>query len=521
MTTAGLDALVDTSGLAVRNITKRYSGVEALGGVSVEIQPGQILGLVGHNGAGKSTLLKTMSGAIRPDSGTITIDGREVVFAHPADALKEGIATVYQELSLLPNLTVTQNVFLGHEKTAGGVLRLPAMKAAATEAMAELSLPVDVDRVVGSYPVAVRQLMEIAVAIHRDARYLLLDEPTTSLEGEQITELLAVVKTLARERGIGVLYISHKLEELYQISDRVVALVDGLVRIDGPTSSVPRADLIAAIAGSEAADLHLNEKPDREVVATDPDLAPSLVAVSLRTPVLEDVTVTAYPGQVLGTYGLVGSGRTEFLRVLMGLDPLVAGSVELFGRPYQPTNTSRAAKLGLAYVTEERKAAGIVPVLNSLYNVALPILHRFARFGVLNVRKMQENSEAVLDQLRVLGDRRVSVENLSGGNQQKVVLARALGQTPKVLLLDEPTKGVDIGVKVEIHRLIRELARDTGMTIILVSSEEEEILDVSDVVSVFAAGQCRDERRSTVGLTIADLRQAAWAAPQQYAVLPD
>ena len=508
--TVGLEHIVTNRGLAVRDIVKRYPGVEALRGVSIVVQPGQILGLAGHNGAGKSTLLKTMSGAIRPDAGTITIDGREVVFAQPADALRAGIATVYQELSLLGNLTVTQNVFLGHELTTRGVLRKEAMKDEAKQAMATLNLSVDVDRHVGSYPVAIRQLMEIAVAIHRDARYLLLDEPTTSLEGEQIGELLAIVKELARERDIGVLFISHKLDELYQVSDNVVALVDGLVRIDSPTEAVPRSDLVAAIAGSEAvAMLKETDRPARRVV--DEDTTPAISAANLQTPVLHDVSLKAYPGQVTGIYGLIGSGRTEFLRTLMGLDLLLSGTLELNGEPYHPASPSKAAKLGLAYVTEDRKTSGVVPMLNSLYNVALPILDRFTSARVLNVKRMLDNSSSILDQLRVLGDRLATVESLSGGNQQKVVLARALGQNPKVLLLDEPTKGVDIGVKVELHRIIRQLAHETGITIILVSSEEEEILDVADVVYVFVAGRCDSVRMSASDMTIADLRQAAWA----------
>ncbi|MDR2381459.1 MAG: sugar ABC transporter ATP-binding protein [Bifidobacteriaceae bacterium] len=495
------------AGLSVRGIIKRYAGVPALDGVDATIRPGQILGLVGHNGAGKSTLIKVLSGAVRPDEGTIAIDGRRVSFSGPADAIKAGIATVYQELSLLENLTVTQNVHLGHELTAHGTLRREAMRTRAEAAMERLSLKVDVTRTVASYPVAVRQLMEIAIAIDRQARFLLLDEPTTSLEGEQINDLLALVKSLATKQGIGVGFISHKLDELYRISDRVVALVDGKASIDGPVDSVPRAQLVAAIAGSAEAD------PARKKNAPvrTPTTAPSIAARHVATPTLEDVSLTAYPGQVLGLYGLIGSGRTEFLRALLGLDPLTGGKLELFGQPYRPTNPAKAAKLGLAYVTEERKASGIVAQLDPRYNVALPILGRFAKAGILNLKNALTNSDQLLDQLRVLGNRKAPVMGLSGGNQQKVVLARALGQNPKVLALDEPTKGVDNGDKVENHRIIRRLAETSGLTVLLVSSEEEEILDVADAVSVFQAGHCDGTRLPVAGLTVADLRQAAWA----------
>jgi ribose transport system ATP-binding protein len=512
-------------GLEAVEIVKRYAGVPALAGVSVALRPGEVVGLVGHNGAGKSTLLKTLAGAVRPDEGQLLIDGEPVALGSPADALRSGISTVYQELSLLPNLTVTQNVFLGKELRGRTGLARERMRVAARELIERFDLPVDVDRPLGDYPVATRQLLEIAVATHRDARFLLLDEPTTSLEGEQIERLLERVRSLAGTNGLGVLLVDHKLDELYAVADRVVALVDGRVRIDAAADAVSRSEVVRAIAGDEAvehlkddADVagHGGRRPDRARAVTSPAIPagarPLLQVRDLRTPVLHGVSLQAHAGRVVGIYGLVGSGRTEFLRALVGLEPVHGGEVVLDGRPYRPRNPRSAERAGLVYLTEERKIDGIVPQLDSLSNVALPVLRRYTRLGVLDRRAMAKESSALLEQLKLRGDRHAPVVGLSGGNQQKVLLARALAQRPRVLLLDEPTKGVDIGVKSEIHRIMRSLAEQEGLALIVVSSEEEEILDVADDVAVFRAGTCDGETQPAAGLSLAGLRHAAWSA---------
>ena len=324
------------SGQALRaiGIRKLFAGVPALDGVDLTVQAGKVTGLVGHNGAGKSTLLKVLSGAYQPDGGDLLIGEEKVSFSSPATAIASGIATVYQELSLLPNLTVAENAFLGRELSKGGRLDKRAMNEATHELIAKFGISADPNRRIGDYPVATRQLLEIAIATSRQARFLLLDEPTTSLEGSQVEPLLAMVKSLAKDEGLGIVFINHKLDELFAISDEVVALVNGKVQIQGPTDRVDRAEVIRAIAGSEVVQV---QAPTDGY--TDEQLADRPTALQidhLQSNELKDVTLCAREGSVLGIYGLVGSGRTEFLRTLVGLLHTRAGAMSLYGSPYQP-----------------------------------------------------------------------------------------------------------------------------------------------------------------------------------------
>jgi ribose transport system ATP-binding protein len=448
------------------------------------------------------------------------LDGVAIDLHSPRNALARGIATVHQELSLLPNLTAMQNTFLAQERTQLGFLKRNSMLADTQVMVQRFDLDIDVDRPIGVYSVATRQLLELAIATHRNARFLLLDEPTTSLEGEQIDKLLATVRSLAHEQGVGIMLIDHKLDELYAVADYIVALVDGQVRINGPADNVERDEVVRAIAGDEAA-IHIRSASapgaDGAVAAskqTADGSSPAREAVlevrNLRTKALESVSLTARAGRVLGIYGLVGAGRTEFLRTLIGLDDVQGGDITLHGRPYRPQNPAAAQKAGIVYLTEERKRDGIVGPLDAIVNTSLPVLHRFRRSGFLRLGEMNRGTNAYLDLLKVRGDRSQPVLRLSGGNQQKVLLARALAQEPKILLLDEPTKGVDIGVKVDIHRMIRELAHDKGLTALLVSSEEEEILELADDVVVFVGGKCSGEAALAAQLNATQLRKEAW-----------
>lgn len=493
-------------------IVKSYSGTQVLKGVSISLRPGEVIGLVGHNGAGKSTLLKCLSGAVTPDSGVVSFDGVETRFSGPQDAIRHGVSTVYQELALLPNLTIVENIFLGEELTSRGMLDARAMRRTAEELVKEFSLDVDVTRRLGDYPVATRQLLEIAVATHRDCRYLLLDEPTTSLEAAQVEGFLDLVRVLSQERGLGVLLIDHKMSELYAVADRILALVDGEVRIDAAVADVSEDAVVEAITG-ESVHAETPAEANPAASAAPSDAPVTLKVEHLRNRDLEDVTIEAHAGRVLGIYGLIGSGRTEFLRTLMGLEPVDSGTIELFGKPFSPRNPAAAQAAGLAYLTEERKTDGIIPLRDGVANVVLPIVERYTSGRIL-LRKaaMAADGDRFMDMVRVRGNRSAPVSSLSGGNQQKVLLARVLGQEPKVLLLDEPTKGVDIGVKVEIHQLLRRLAADQGLTVIVVSSEEEEVLAVADDIAIFNDGFCSGQTSLATSLTDADLRKAAWSA---------
>jgi len=511
--------IIGSSGLEVSGVSKLFSGVAALTDVSIAVRPGEIVGLAGHNGAGKSTLLKVMSGVYRPDEGTVILDGTPIELSSPHNALSRGIATVHQELSLLGNLTAMQNIFLARERTRVGLLQLSAMRAEAEEMVERFGLDIDVNRPVGEYPVATRQLMELAIAMQRNARYLLLDEPTTSLEGDQIDRLLETIRTMAHRQGVGIMLIDHKLDELYAVADHMIALVDGIVRINRPSSQVAREDMVRAVAGDEAIiqmEREASSSVDAPISAdgTQPgedEVGTVALRVShLRTPELRDVNLTANAGRVLGIYGLVGSGRTEFLRALIGMDEVEGGTIEVFGTPYHPRNPAAAGEAGIVYLTEERKRDGIIAALNSSINVALPVLRRYSHRGFLRSRIMERSTNEYLDLLRVRGDRSQPVTRLSGGNQQKILFARALAQEPKLLLLDEPTKGVDIGVKMDIHRRIRELAHEKGITIVLVSSEEEEVLEVADDVIVFVGGRSDGRTELAQKLTATQLRREAW-----------
>ena len=508
--------------LEARNISKRYGHTQALAAVSLTLVPGQVHGLVGHNGAGKSTLLRMLSGAERPDAGELLLDGQRVDLGSPREAIERGVSCVYQELSLVDELTVAQNLFLGRELRHGMRLHLVEMEREATAFLAEYGLTIPASAKVRQLTVAQRQLVEVITSLHRNVRYLLLDEPTTALEVSQIEYLLDTVRRVARERHVAVLLVDHKLDEIYAVADRVTALRNGRVVISGSSSEVRREDVFRVIVGAEppaqraVAEARHPQVADVSVrVAeggTDGQDQFALVAQSLRSDRLTSVTLAARAGRVLGIYGLVGSGRTEFLRAVYGVERLQGGELSLFGEPYVPRDPAAAVEAGIAYLSEERKSDGFVPRLTPIANVTLPVLRRFERLNALRLGQAAAAASAVLEHVEVMGDIRGPMDDLSGGNQQRVLFARVMLQQPRLLLLDEPTKGVDVGAKQAIHGIIRSIVSGLAISAIVVSSEEEEVLSLADDIVVFHHGTCDGRVYSPASLEPGDLRRIAWTS---------
>ncbi|MDQ0471881.1 sugar ABC transporter ATP-binding protein [Labrys wisconsinensis] len=500
--------------LAVVGASKWYGATKALTDVSLDIPAGEVVALVGHNGAGKSTLLRLLSGAETPNAGSISINGRPVIFASPAEAGMAGIACVYQELSLIGELTVAENLFLGVEKENGPLLDRRAMNRAADALCLEYGIPATAGDPVAGLSVAHRQLLEVARAIHRDARFLLLDEPTTALEQKQIDELLVVIRRLARERGIGILFIDHKLDEVFAVADRIVGLSNGQVVLSGDADRIGREDVVEAIVGAgqdgmpSAGQGHrhsrgagLGGKDAGDVV---------FEARGLAGNGLQGVSLKVRAGEVLGIYGLIGSGRSRFLRTVYGVEAAPEGTMVLGGKAFAPADPERAIAAGVAFLSEERKSDGFIPQMTSIDNVLMPVLERYLSAGLLNWSALRKAAAAALGRVPIRGDVSQPITALSGGNQQKVLFARALLQAPRLLLLDEPTKGVDIGAKAEIYEIIADFARSGG-SVLVVSSEEEELLDVADRVVVFRKGACDGVAIPEAELSVAALRRHAWS----------
>ncbi len=473
-----------TPAVAVRRLSKSYPGVRALDEVDLEVLPGEVHVLVGENGAGKSTLVKILSGAVQPEGGTIEIDGSPAVLSSPHVAQMAGISTVHQELSLVPDMTVAQNLFLGQELSKHGLLDARAMERRAAEWLEALGLHVAPGTKVRRLSLAVRQFVEIARALSRKPHVLILDEPTSSLSEQETEELFVRVRRITSE-GVGVVYISHRLEELARIADRVTVMRDGRVVGAAIPASTPLPELVRKMVGRDLSE----EFPERQTVPGDVLLR----VEGLTVPELvHDVSFDVRAGEVVGVFGLVGAGRTELLRALYGLDA-ARGRVELSGRRIDGGNPRRSLDSGLALVPEDRHGWGLVLPMSIRDNISLSSLDGCTARGFLVRPRIAALAGRFMSTLRIKAPSAASrVGTLSGGNQQKVVLARALAAAPDVLLLDEPTRGVDIGAKIEIYELVAGLAAQ-GKGVVVVSSEISEVLGLSDRVLVMRHGQVSAE----------------------------
>jgi ribose transport system ATP-binding protein len=473
--------------LAFEGLGKSFFGVPVLRDVSFELGRGKVLGLVGENGAGKSTLMNILGGNLRPDSGRMAIDGEAYEPRTPADAARRGIGFIHQELNLFGNLTVAENLFLADFPCRLGLIRRKALRARAAEALARVGFGGDPGVLVERLPAGERQLVEIAKAIRADARLLILDEPTTSLTARETEALFSLLAAL-RGRGMTMVYISHTLEDVLRLADGVVVLRDGEVAGSGPAAGFTVDRLVSLMVGRSLDRLYPERKgrPADEVVLEARGVS--------RVGAVRDITFSLRRGEVLGIAGLLGSGRTELARILFGADPLDRGQVLACGRPVRP-GPRRSIRLGLGFQTESRREDGLCIEASVGENIALASLPRFRRgpLGLLDLSALRaaagESRDAVRLDARAGIDR--AVKTLSGGNQQKVVLAKWLLAGPRVLILDEPTRGIDVGAKAEIYGLIADLA-DRGTGILLVSSEIEELLGLCDRILVMASGEVRD-----------------------------
>ncbi|MDO3445527.1 sugar ABC transporter ATP-binding protein [Agrobacterium sp. V1] len=485
-------------------ITKSFAGVGVLHGIDFEVKPGTIHGLFGHNGAGKSTLLKILAGAQPQDSGQLVVDGETVVLPSPREALAKGIGCVYQELRLIPNLTVSENLFLGREVKVHGLKQTSQMNAYSKSLLASYGLHVDVTRSVKGLSHPEKQLLEVIANLEGKARYLFLDEPTTALDGNQSAELLAHVRRIALERNIGVVLVSHKLDEVLTVCDEATVLSGGRVVYHAAGADVSKHSIVDAIVG----DAHGKHVASRRKARTAGDVFLKVKGLSGMR--LRGADVEARRGEVLGLYGLVGSGRTRFLRTLYGIETVSSGVVEIAGKRYVPSSPKGAIESGIAFLTEERKHDGFIPLMSSFQNVVLSTLTRYRSTGLVDLTGARASARKTLASIGTRGRLDAPTKSLSGGNQQKVLLARIIEQNADLILLDEPTKGVDIGAKSDIYDIIRHLA-DEGRCIIVVSSEEEELVEICDRIAIFQHGYCTAEPKPVEEWTLGKLREAAWA----------
>jgi galactofuranose transport system ATP-binding protein len=472
--------------LTVRGVDKSFAGVHALSGVDFTAHAGRVHALVGENGAGKSTLIKVFTGVHQPDAGEIRLGGEPVGFRAPIDAQNAGISTIYQEVNLVPLMTVAQNLYLGREPRRLGLVDHRAMNRQARELLADHGIKVEPTKQLRSFGLGLQQMVAVVRAVSIDARVVVMDEPTSSLEPREVDQLLDLVSSL-RDRGLAVVYVSHKMDELFRVCDDVTVLRDGVVVHTGPVSELSRADLVGHMLGKRAEELQrLRGEASHQV---ESGAAPLLVVKGLtRTAQLDDVSFEVLPGEVLGLGGLLGSGRTETLKAVAGAMHVDAGSVAVGDRTIRPGSTSAAVRAGIAMLPEDRKAEGIVPDLSVRENIALAALPRLSRGGLVSDDRIDKLVDTFMKRLRIKASSpQQRVRDLSGGNQQKVVLARWLCTEPKVLLLDEPTRGIDVGAKAEVQALIAELAQQ-GLGIVLVSSEMEELIGGSSRIVVLQNG---------------------------------
>ena len=467
--------------LEVRRGTKRFPGALALDDVSFELKPGEVHALVGENGAGKSTLIKVLTGLYSPDEGEILYDGEEVRFGSPGESQAAGISTIYQEVNLIPRLSVAQNVFLGREpRNRFGLIDVSRMNREAREILGRYGIEAGVTAPLNTLSLGLQQMVAITRAVSIEARVVIMDEPTSSLEAREVETLFGVIRQL-RGNGISVIYVSHRMEELYEICDTVTVLRDGRLVHTGPLADLSRLELVSLMLGRELDEVREGGATSFGEKERETGREPILEADNLiQRPLLHDISVDVKPGEILGFAGLLGAGRTETAKAIFGADPLDSGSVKVGGKEIRTGSPASAIKAGVAFLPEDRKSEGVIPDLSVKENIVAAALPKLSRAGLVSDKAQDELVERFMKDLDIKASGPDQpVGELSGGNQQKVLLARWLCMNPKVLILDEPTRGIDVGAKAEIQKLVDGLARD-GLGVVFISSELEEVVEGSD-----------------------------------------
>ena len=478
------DSSTGTPVVEMRDISITFPGVKALQSVSLRLFPGEVHSLMGENGAGKSTLIKALTGVYAIDSGTITVGGIEVGFSGPAQAQAAGIATVYQEVNLVTNLSVAENIMLGREPRRFGTVDFRRMRKHARSVLESLNLDIDPGSMLGTHSIAVQQLVAIARAIDIDAQVLVLDEPTSSLDVKEVAELFTLIRRV-REHGVAVLFVSHFLDQVYEISDRITVLRNGELVGEYPVAQLPRLQLISKMIGKELSALDALEEGTKREAGRPAGTAPFLRADQLgRKGSIHPFDLTIHPGEVVGLAGLLGSGRTELARLLYAADRADSGSTSIGGTVVKLRGPRAALDHKIAFASENRKAEGLIGDLTIRANIVLAMQ---ASRGWLRQIPRKQQDELTDKYIRALDIRPANpealVRNLSGGNQQKVLLARWLIVEPELLILDEPTRGIDVGAKAQIQRLVATLS-DDGLAVVYISAELEEVLRLSHRIAV-------------------------------------
>jgi galactofuranose transport system ATP-binding protein len=471
----------------MEGIEKAFPGVVALDGASLHVAPAEVHAIIGQNGAGKSTLIKILNGAYRRDAGTILLEGQPVDFRNPQEAQRAGVSTIYQEINLVPYRSVAENIFMGREPRRWGLLDRERMNRDATAVLSRLGVQTDVRQPLSTLNIALQQMVAIARAISTDARIVIMDEPTSSLDEREVEVLFDVIRNL-RADGIAVIYISHRLDELYAVCDRVTIMRDGKTIDDRPIAGATKVELVARMLGKEIGEVrrsgatgfhHRGERPAGELLVEANDLQGAR---------LDGASVAVRSGEIVGLAGLLGSGRTEVARAVFGADPAL-GELRVRGKPARWKSPRDAIQAGFGLCSEDRKADGIIPYMSVRENLTLAALPELSRNGIVDRAEQRKIVDRFIDRLGIkTAGPEQAVRELSGGNQQKVLLARWLCLNPSLLLLDEPTRGIDVGAKAEIQGLIDELA-DDGLGVLMISSELEEIIEGADRVVVLREGR--------------------------------